>query len=38
LGYSDPEAWENMQEVLLQMGFITAKQDLSQAYTNQFVP
>jgi NitT/TauT family transport system substrate-binding protein len=38
LGYSDPEAWENMQEVLLQMGFITAKQDLSKAYTNQFVP
>jgi NitT/TauT family transport system substrate-binding protein len=38
LGYSDPEAWKNMQEVLLQMGFITEKQDLSQAYTNQFVP
>jgi len=38
LGYSDPQAWENMQDVLLDMGLISAKQDLSKAYTNQFVP
>jgi len=38
LGYSDPQAWENMQDVLLEMGLITAKMDLSKAYTNEFVP
>jgi len=37
LGYSDPVAWENMQEILLEIGFIAEKQDLSKAYTNQFV-
>ena len=37
-GYSDPQAWENMQDVLLDMGLISAKQDLSKAFTNQFVP
>ncbi len=36
-GYSEPEAWETMQEVLLGMGFLAEKQDLSRAYTNQFV-
>ena len=38
LGYSDPNAWENMQNVLLDMGLITEKQDLSRAFTNEFVP
>lgn len=38
LGYSDPQAWENMQDVLLEMGLITAKMDLSKAYTNEFIP
>jgi len=38
LGYSDPQAWENMQNVLLDMGLITEKMDLSKAFTNQFVP
>ena len=38
LGYSDPKAWENMQDVLLQMGLITEKTDLSKAYTNEFIP
>jgi len=37
-GYSDPQAWENMQDVLLDMGLITEKQDLSKAFTNEFVP
>jgi len=38
LGYSNPQAWENMQTVLLAMGLIPEKQDLSKAYTNEFVP
>ena len=38
LGYSDPQAWENMQNVLLDMGLISEEQDLSKAFTNQFVP
>ena len=38
LGYSDPQAWENMQNVLLEMGLITEKMDLSKAFTNSFVP
>lgn len=38
LGYSDPQAWENMQNVLLDMGFITEKMDLSKAFTNEFIP
>ena len=38
LGYSDPQAWENMQNVLLDMGLISEKMDLSKAFTNQFVP
>ena len=36
-GYSDPAAWENTQEILLDMGLLTSPQDLDQAYTNQFV-
>ena len=38
LGYSDPQAWENMQNVLLDMGLITEKMDLNKAYTNEFIP
>lgn len=38
LGYSDPKAWENMQDVLLNMGLITEKQDLNKAYSNEFIP
>jgi NitT/TauT family transport system substrate-binding protein len=37
LGYSDPQAWENMQNVLLEMGLIE-EMDLSKAFTNEFVP
>ncbi len=35
-GYSQPEAWENMQQVLLQMGLMKKEIDLSEAYTNDF--
>lgn len=38
IGYSDPEAWETMQKTLLDTGLLAAPQDLSKAYTNQFVP
>jgi NitT/TauT family transport system substrate-binding protein len=37
LGYSDPQAWENMQNVLFEMGLIK-KMDLNKAFTNEFVP
>lgn len=38
LGYSDPKSWENMQNVLLDMGLITEKMDLTKAFTNEFIP
>lgn len=38
LGYSDPQAWENMQNVLIEMGLVTQKMDLSKAFTNEFIP
>jgi NitT/TauT family transport system substrate-binding protein len=38
LGYSDPASWENMQSVLIEMGLLEKPIDLSQAYTNEFLP
>jgi NitT/TauT family transport system substrate-binding protein len=37
-GASDPQAWENMQQVLLSMGLLKQPIDLSRAFTNAFVP
>ncbi len=38
LGYSDPQAWQNMQQVLYEMGLIPENMVLDKAYTNEFIP
>lgn len=37
LGYTDPQAWENMQAVLLDMNLLAQPLDLSKAYSNDFI-
>lgn len=37
LGLSSPAAWQNMQEVLLDIGMLNEPLDLDEAYTNEFV-
>jgi NitT/TauT family transport system substrate-binding protein len=38
LGYSDPSAWQNTQQVLLDMGLLTKPLDVTQAFSNEFLP
>ena len=38
LGYSDPTAWENMQDLLLQMELLSCPVELERAFTNDFLP
>ena len=37
-GYSDPQAWKNMQDVLLKMGLLKKSLDLNQAFSNAYLP
>ena len=37
IGYSDPLAWKNMQNVLIEMGLLQEEVDLTGAYTNEFL-
>jgi len=38
VGYSDPQAWENMHDLLLNMKLLAKPLDVSKAFTNEFVP
>jgi NitT/TauT family transport system substrate-binding protein len=37
-GYSNPQAWQNMQDTLLKMGLLKQPLDVNKAFTNQFIP
>ncbi len=37
LGYTDPAAWQNTENVLLDMGFLTKPLDVTKAFTNEFL-
>lgn len=38
LGFSQPAGWQNMQQVLLEMGLLKETLTLEDAYTNEFIP
>jgi NitT/TauT family transport system substrate-binding protein len=38
LGYSDMEAWENMHDILLEMGLLEKQVDVTKAFSNEFLP
>jgi len=38
LGYSDPTGWQNTEQVLLDMGFLTKPLDVTLVFTNDYLP
>ncbi len=38
LGYSSPQAWQNMQDTLVKMGLLKKPLDVTKAFTNQYIP
>ncbi len=38
IGYSDPQAWQNMNDLLMQMGLLKGALDVNAAFTNDFLP
>ncbi len=38
LGYTDPTAWQNTEQVLLDMGLLKKSLDVKQAFSNAFLP
>jgi NitT/TauT family transport system substrate-binding protein len=38
LGYSEAQAWENMQDTLLQMDLLEEAMEVEKAFTNEFIP
>jgi len=37
-GFADVESWQNMHDLLLQMGLLTQPLDVSQCFTNEYLP
>jgi len=38
IGYSDPQAWKNMNDLLVKMELIPKPLDLTKAFTNEYLP
>jgi len=38
VGFSNPQAWQNMQDLLMDMGLLESPLDLSGAFSNEFLP
>lgn len=38
IGFSDAQAWTNMNDLLVKMGLLSVSQDVNAAFTNDFVP
>jgi len=38
IGFSDPQSWQNMNDLLLKMELIKTDLDVNKAFTNEFVP
>ena len=38
VGFSQPKAWQNMQDIMVKMGLVKSSLDGTQAYSNAFIP